>query len=314
MVLHSLNPISVNGLDSFSYYENIVKSKQKEKKVILYGVKMKGGTLNYSSLYEIMKMKYKIFDTNLHQLEILSAGTFAEDEKEALHHCYTSPTKALNDLKDTIIASQIPFYQNKCAYCGIGGIDSMDHYVPKEKYPEYSVHPLNLVPSCSKCNSKKSDLFIKNRCREIFNPYCDKEERQVLEITINQGDSPKKITFKIDYLHNSYKEHIVRLGIAKKYESEAINIFSSLTGILISGFYGFSQDSSSLENYNKNMKKQLNKSILEVRDERGINSIDYLVYKAFYNSEYNDIKVLIEKLGNPNDNKHLLQFIEQTAK
>lgn len=314
MVLHSLNLIDVNGLGSFSYYENIVKRKKNNNKVILYGVEIKGGAFNYSSLYGKMKIKYDLFDTNLHQLEILNKGTFTKDEKDALHHCYTSQTKALNDLKEVIISSQTPFYQNKCAYCGIGGIDSMDHYVPKEKYPEYSVHPFNLVPSCSKCNSKKSDLFIKNECRAIFNPYCDKEERQVLKLTINQGDSPRNITFKIDFRHNIYKEHIARLEIIKKYKSEAIYIFSNLTGMLMSGFYGFSQDSPNLENYNKNMKKQLNKSILEVGKERGINSVDYLVYKAFYNSEYNDIKVLIEKLGNTNDNKNLLRFIERTEK
>lgn len=314
MVLHSLNLIDVNGLGSFSYYENIVKTKKKKKKVILYGVEIKGRAFNYSSLYGKMKIKYELFDTNLHQLEILDTGTFTKDEKDALHHCYTSPTKALNDLKELIISSQTPFYQNKCAYCGIGGIDSMDHYVPKEKYPEYSVHPFNLVPSCSKCNSKKSDLFIKNNCREIFNPYCDKEERQVLKLTFNQGNSPKSITFKIDFRHNIYKEHIARLEIIKKYESEAINIFSNLTGMLISEFYGFSHDSSSLANFNRNMKKQVEKYILDVKNERGINSIDYLVNKAFYNSEYNDIKVLIEKFGNVSDNKLLLEFLERTEK
>lgn len=44
----------------------------------------------------------------------------------------------------------------KCAYCGkrlIRCPKPIDHFIPNGKYPKYSFHPLNLLPSCTYCNS-----------------------------------------------------------------------------------------------------------------------------------------------------------------
>lgn len=41
----------------------------------------------------------------------------------------------------------------KCPFCGgIGRPRNLDHYLPKAHYPQFSVLPLNLVPSCRDCN------------------------------------------------------------------------------------------------------------------------------------------------------------------
>ncbi|MDQ7860344.1 HNH endonuclease [Peribacillus frigoritolerans] len=53
------------------------------------------------------------------------------------------------------------YYRTKCAYCGIGDTNYMDHYLPKDDFPEYSIHSYNLVPCCSYCNEKKSKLFFR---------------------------------------------------------------------------------------------------------------------------------------------------------
>lgn len=47
-----------------------------------------------------------------------------------------------------------------CPYCGATTPGSHDHYLPAEKFPEFSAHALNLVPSCTRCNSIKDDDWL----------------------------------------------------------------------------------------------------------------------------------------------------------
>lgn len=44
---------------------------------------------------------------------------------------------------------------SRCPYCGHRRVRQLDHFLPKSKYPSFSVSPLNLVPSCSDCNKDK---------------------------------------------------------------------------------------------------------------------------------------------------------------
>lgn len=46
-----------------------------------------------------------------------------------------------------------------CPYCGCGGAATLDHYLPKNIFPEFAVLPINLVPSCGVCNNYKGDLW-----------------------------------------------------------------------------------------------------------------------------------------------------------
>lgn len=60
-----------------------------------------------------------------------------------------------------------------CPYCGVQLSASLDHYLPKKHYPMYSIDPINLVPCCSDCNSKKSE-HKQTEGEETFHPYFDK--------------------------------------------------------------------------------------------------------------------------------------------
>ena len=44
---------------------------------------------------------------------------------------------------------------NLCPYCGIGAVETLDHFLPKGRYSTLSVLPLNLVPACRDCNTGK---------------------------------------------------------------------------------------------------------------------------------------------------------------
>ena len=47
--------------------------------------------------------------------------------------------------------------RNICPICGIRMVKTLDHYLPKSKFPTLSVTPSNLIPSCRDCNMEKLD-------------------------------------------------------------------------------------------------------------------------------------------------------------
>jgi len=61
-----------------------------------------------------------------------------------------------------------------CPMCGSGSVGSVDHYLPRVDYPEFSVFGPNLVPACSHCNSTEKGSIYKGDAPERFlHPYFD---------------------------------------------------------------------------------------------------------------------------------------------
>lgn len=310
MVLDTIVPISCADKNSFFFYEKIAMRKIGDRGKLLYSNNQKDIPLIHSDLYKRVKRKYEIYDQNVNCLEVLVKEEYSDKEKEALHHCYSSSSVSLKELKTEIINAQPIFYQSKCAYCGIDSIDGMDHYVPKDKFPEYSVHPYNLVPACEHCNGKKSDLFLQpNGDRYFFNPYFDVESSKILDMNIQYSRSNNSFSFKIELNNSSYTQHIDTLNIIKRYSDEAINIFDNLKTEVFSSFHAHSCMYKSLAVYEKNFFKQMKKSRDIKLEERGINSVDFLVYDTFIRSKYCDITFLIQNFADSLIKSELEQLI-----
>lgn len=66
--------------------------------------------------------------------------------------------------------------KEKCPFCGgIGTPRTLDHFLPKAHYPQFSVQPYNLVPACRDCNTDdKSHTFATNSEDQVLQPYVDK--------------------------------------------------------------------------------------------------------------------------------------------
>ncbi|WP_455179248.1 HNH endonuclease [Azospirillum melinis] len=61
-----------------------------------------------------------------------------------------------------------------CPYCGeIGDVETLDHYLPKAYFPSFAVLPVNLIPSCNKCNKGTSGAFPLTPDLQPINPYLD---------------------------------------------------------------------------------------------------------------------------------------------
>lgn len=78
-----------------------------------------------------------------------------------------------------------------CPFCGYYDVDTLDHYLPKALFFQYSVTKENLVPACIKCNKNKRTEVPEDRAQEIIHPYYDDFDDEVwlvADINIDAGE------------------------------------------------------------------------------------------------------------------------------
>lgn len=100
---------------------------------------------------------YQSYEEAAPEVGELNEAPLTNPQKEVMRHAFTvetEPMKALRGdlLKRTSVA--------RCPFCGISESSTLDHYLPKEQYPEFAVFPRNLVPSCAVCNTRKRDRVL----------------------------------------------------------------------------------------------------------------------------------------------------------
>lgn len=81
------------------------------------------------------------------------------------------PARKIYD--DLIVAAR-----ERCPFCGgIGRPRNLDHFLPKARFPQFSVFPKNLVPSCRDCNfDGKSARFATCPEEQLIQPYADNDK------------------------------------------------------------------------------------------------------------------------------------------
>lgn len=62
----------------------------------------------------------------------------------------------------------------RCLLCGNSEIGSLDHHLPKDMLPLYTICPVNLVPACGKCNQMKGDRIGATAAQRTLHPYYDR--------------------------------------------------------------------------------------------------------------------------------------------
>lgn len=108
------------------------------------------------------------------KLQDMKSSTAAVANSKVLRGCYGNSTKPLVKLKEDIAAAQAPRLLKYCPMCWTTLPGGFDHYMPGVKFPEFSVHPLNLIPCCSTCNSTKDDDWLSTAgTRQFIHAYLD---------------------------------------------------------------------------------------------------------------------------------------------
>lgn len=173
--------------------------------------------------------------------------------------------------------------KGKCPNCNQRQANTLDHYLPKSEYPILSVSPLNLIPSCSVCNSGKLCDYPTSEVEEVIHPYYDEiDQVNWLQCSIV---SIKPLIFEFSVkncifphepiLEERLKQHFISFELNKLYIShsneEFENIKYQLEKLFINGGY-------------INLKQHLF-DCYESRKLNDNNSWQTAYYKCLYESE-----------------------------
>lgn len=98
-------------------------------------------------------------------------GAVTKKELIGLYETHLSKTKGAARAVYDRIRNAAP--HNRCPLCGVGSVAVCDHHLPKSRYPDLSILPINLVPACHFCNEKKRAKYPNTTEKQTFHPYFD---------------------------------------------------------------------------------------------------------------------------------------------
>lgn len=138
---------------------------------------------------------------------------------------------------DVIMASA----KGRCLYCSHGLPWTLDHYVTKSKYAEFSIFPNNLVPCCRDCNSNKpaNPIIIND---QFLHPYYESVaglEWLICRIDYSMSNAPT-LSYDVDInafngnsiLFDRVKNQFKKLRLNEMYSTQANDELTSIQKLL----------------------------------------------------------------------------------
>jgi len=123
----------------------------------------------------------------------------------------------------------------ECPYCGgvgdigsAGELGTLDHFLPKARFPAYSVLPENLIPACRTCNAGKSSRFPTDENLQPLHPYLDEDHffEEVWIVASVREETPIVVDFEVDAPPNwsvkdqsRIKKHFENCNLASRYRA-----------------------------------------------------------------------------------------------
>ena len=245
---------------------------------------------------EYIKERYINYETNFKALENIKGSNISlQDDKNAMHSMFTQSFK--KNIKEVELKDVYEKCAGVCPFCGAGKLEEVDHYIPKELYPEFTIYPLNLIPICNKCNKKKGEKFLNTKKeRKFINFYLDSvDTMDFLNIMIKYESkdikNTTKVIYKADfpkitdvYLREIVERHYEELNLLERYAEAANDELSQLYSIY-----------SNQDDYNeKEIKNAALRTVVGVKngqlEKAGRNDWKYLLYDEVIKTGYiNDL-------------------------
>ena len=224
---------------------------------------------------------YKKYEANKYALQNMNEDKRAEftpEAKELLRNTYKgNKPRALNNALDKIEELLPKQLGVECPYCRLSEYGTYDHYLEKSKYPEYTLLPLNLIPCCSKCNSKKGDELTSpiDNTRMFINFRFDQlPSYDFLECVIDFNDGVPyikeyRLTFdKNEPLEKTIRYHFDKLDLYRRIRKRAENTLIEIVNLCTD-----TTDTTFL-------KSELNRILNSKEKAHGKNYWDACVYRA----------------------------------
>ncbi|NCL74279.1 hypothetical protein [Rhodococcus sp. YH1] len=140
------------------------------------------------------------------------------------------------------LLKSLPRY-GECPLCGIGDVETLDHYLPKSRFPALCVSPANLIPACRDCNTEKREVLPRVPGDVTLHPYFDRVDHdQWLHARVVQ-ECPPRLEFVVippigwaPVLKERAGSHLRVFKLGKRYASHANRTMSSIRLILESQY------------------------------------------------------------------------------
>jgi len=126
-----------------------------------------------------------------------------------------------------------------CPMCGIYGVDTLDHYLPKARYPLLSVNPKNLLPACAHCNGAKSTDICESASDQTLYAYNDDNKFYETDwvsasisaryglLTFDFYPSPPESWLRVE--RQRVINHFIRFDLRTKYVLNSSQLVRSIT-------------------------------------------------------------------------------------
>lgn len=167
--------------DDPTYLDRYVAIRDKKHKVM---------RANLTAAHALIEERYLAYAEAIEKSSLASLKSHAPALliTDTLRACYDGATQPLKKLKQAIKDAQPKRLLKYCPMCGTTLPGTFDHYMPAVKFPEFAVHPLNLVPCCAKCNSTKdADWLSVAGKRQFLHSYTDQvPDLQFVVVTFHE--------------------------------------------------------------------------------------------------------------------------------
>jgi hypothetical protein len=162
-----------------------------------------------------------------------------------------------------------------CPACGEDGTpNTLDHYLPKESFPEFAITAANLSPMCDICQGEKLTQTVTMANERIFlHPYYD--DFLVTQIVVLEFEkpleSPPSITLRPSSALNATQtalvaRHLNELGIIRRYNHFFRDEYMRLLRL-----------TSDIRRHGQNLREQL-ESFRNMASYKSVNSWGFVFY------------------------------------
>jgi hypothetical protein len=255
-------------VDDEAVYDAVATAKYQPRNRILKGLRAR------------VVAAYLDYESNAPTFGALASVSLGDDERDALRHAYDVDTAPLLDVKRDLTS----YDDLICPFCALSDSATLDHYLPKSQYPQFSIFSRNLVPSCWPCNSKKSDAVAG---LPFMHPYYEKVPSERF-LVVNAGLQPSTMIlgFEIDRLANlpdswirRLEDHFVLLGLGARYRRMALDELRGRCGVF--------EDSLRRDSTGAALAGELRREAMSAAQYRGENHWRSALYNALAgNSEF----------------------------
>lgn len=257
---------------SFDIFKNIVDWKRWRNKWLLQW------------LQADIEVLFNEYDVNKHNLINMSPNWYIWDEKDELLHCYNSDTIYSKSLKVKIRN----LWNQKCPYCNIDNSRQVEHFLPKEEFPEFSFLIDNLLPTCWTCNSIKGSMWNDWSSMVLLNAYFDNiPKEQFLFVDLSIEDNIPITKF---YINTTFINIDVDINIILEKHVEKLNLLDRY--------------SKSIETKISELKKITEIKDLSIEDLKSIIEAYELQWLLYWNNYWE--KVLYNEISN---NEEILKYL-----